>query len=284
MSAAGLEAMLEYREYWTESKRPASKLRSPVYIFMGLCVLVWIAQQIFENSSLRTSLSLYLGLSPEGFWTRLWLWQIFTYGFLHDTGSLWHIGFNLFIIWWVGRELEVLYGAGRLILLMLGSCLLAGLSHITVMYTSSYATPVIGASGIAMGMLVAFTFKYPHRTIRFMFLIRMEMWVACVIIVGLDVIQFLGNEQTVAHLAHLGGAFFGMLFHKYQSTVIDGVQAFQSKLERKELRRQRLEKAELDQRVDEILAKISEVGLDNLPSDDREFLDNASRRYKERQR
>ncbi len=276
--------MLEYREYWTEGNRPRSKLASPVYLFMALCGVMYLVQLIY-SSAFKASLSDPLGLSPEGFWTELKLWQIVTYAFLHDTESKWHILFNLFIIWWVGRELERLYGWRRLLILMVGSCVIAGLSHITVMYTQNYATPVVGASGIAMGMLVAFTFKFPHRQIMFMFILRMEMWVACVILVGIDVVMWLSNAQGgVAHLAHLGGAFFGFLFHRYQGGLIERWLAFEQRLENKEQMRQQIERAELDARVDEILAKISEVGLDNIEPDEREFLNKASRRYKERQR
>jgi Zn-dependent protease len=54
--------------------------------------------------------------------------------------------------------------------------------------------------------------------------------------------------------------------------------------ERREARRRRLEEMEADEevRLDEILARVNEVGLDSLSPDERLLLNRASKRYRER--
>ena len=38
------------------------------------------------------------------------VWRLLTYAFLHDTGTLWHILFNMLFLWWFGKDVEDLYG------------------------------------------------------------------------------------------------------------------------------------------------------------------------------
>ena len=41
------------------------------------------------------------------------VWQPFTYLFLHDINSIWHIVINMFTLWMFGRELELVWGRDR---------------------------------------------------------------------------------------------------------------------------------------------------------------------------
>src|SRR3972149_5716866 len=36
----------------------------------------------------------------------LWLWQFFTYMFLHSTTNAWHLIFNMLVLWMFGSEVE----------------------------------------------------------------------------------------------------------------------------------------------------------------------------------
>ncbi len=42
-----------------------------------------------------------------------WLWQPFTYMWLHSPGSLMHILFNMFALWMFGGQLEAVWGSRR---------------------------------------------------------------------------------------------------------------------------------------------------------------------------
>src|SRR3989338_6323094 len=49
------------------------------------------------------------GLVPYLVRTRLYVWQVFTYQFLH--GGLFHILFNMLALWMFGGELERMWGS-----------------------------------------------------------------------------------------------------------------------------------------------------------------------------
>jgi membrane associated rhomboid family serine protease len=88
-------------------------------------------------------------------------------------------------------------------------------------YTDLYAgklnilfhVPTIGASGAVFGILLAFGVMFPHERIYFMFMLPIQARFF-VIIYGIaelffGVANFSGDN--VAHFAHLGGLFFGLL-------------------------------------------------------------------------
>src|ERR1700680_3612517 len=53
------------------------------------------------------------GLIPSAVTHGLRIWQPFTYMFLHDISTIWHILGNMFVLWMFGRELELLWGRDR---------------------------------------------------------------------------------------------------------------------------------------------------------------------------
>jgi hypothetical protein len=80
----------------------------------------------------------------------------------------------------------------------------------------------------------------------------------------------------VASMAHLGGAAFGWLWFKGHPRVVE----FFAGLEQKMEKREREEARELEERMDEVLKKISDVGMDGLTREEKAFLDRASKHYR----
>ena len=77
--------------------------------------------------------------------------------------------------------------------------------------------PTVGASGAIFGILLAFGLLYPNLPMYIMFIpvpVKAK-WV----VIGYGVIELLmgiGNvDSSVAHFAHLGGMFFGLLMILY---------------------------------------------------------------------
>src|SRR4030067_582822 len=56
-------------------------------------------------------MNLYLVLVPVLVWKKYYLWQLFTYLFLH--GGVTHILFNLLALWMFGGELERYWGSRK---------------------------------------------------------------------------------------------------------------------------------------------------------------------------
>src|SRR6266852_4623717 len=137
----------------------------------------------------------WFGLVPAGVIPLLRVWQPFTYLFLHDINSIWHIVLNMFTLWMFGREVELVWGQGN-----------------------SF-TPTIGASGAIFGILIACAILFPDRRayiIPIPIPIKMK-W----IVAGMAFITFLGTfglgDDKVIHICHLGGMLIGYLYLRRDS-------------------------------------------------------------------
>jgi len=155
---------------------------------------------------------LYFGLVPVLVWKKYFLWQLFTYIFLH--GGLGHIFFNLLALYMFGGELENYWGSKKFLFYFFFCGVGAGIC--TVIFSPYQFVPTIGASGAIYGLLLAFGWLFPNRPILIYFLLPIPAKYF-VIIFGL--IEFFssmsGSGGGVAHLTHLGGLLFGLLYMGY---------------------------------------------------------------------
>jgi membrane associated rhomboid family serine protease len=154
----------------------------------------------------------YLGLVPILVWKKYFVWQLGTYIFLH--WGIYHLIFNLLALWMFGGELESYWGSRK----FLGYFLFCGIGAgiCTVLLSPYQFIPVIGASGAIYGMLLAYGWLFPNRLIYLYFLFPIPAKYM-VIIFGL-IELFSSAEGTgggIAHLTHLGGLFFGLLYMAY---------------------------------------------------------------------
>jgi membrane associated rhomboid family serine protease len=135
-------------------------------------------------------------------------WQIVTYAFLHSTGNITHLLFNMLGLWMFGAEVERYVGPRRLLACYFASVVTAALSQLFVpMIFGAPPSPTIGASGGVFGLLLAYAFLFPTRkVIPLIPPIPMPAWLFATLYAGIEL--FLGVTGTlsgVAHFAHLGG-------------------------------------------------------------------------------
>jgi membrane associated rhomboid family serine protease len=135
-------------------------------------------------------------------------WQIVTYAFLHSTGNIAHLLFNMLGLWMFGAEIERYVGPRRLLACYFASVVTAAVSQLLVPpLLGSPPAPTIGASGGVFGLLLAYALLFPHRKVIPLFPpIPMPAWVFAAIYTGLEL--FMGVTGTfagIAHFAHLGG-------------------------------------------------------------------------------
>ena len=135
-------------------------------------------------------------------------WQIVTYAFLHSTGNITHLLFNMLGLWMFGAEVERYVGPRRLLACYFASVITAALSQLFVpMIFGAPPGPTIGASGGVFGLLLAYAFLFPTRkVIPLIPPIPMPAWLFATVYAGIEL--FLGVTGTlsgVAHFAHLGG-------------------------------------------------------------------------------
>lgn len=141
-------------------------------------------------------------------------WQLISYQFMH--AGLWHLFFNLLALWMFGSELEETWGSAKFLTFYLLSGIGAGISQLLVAPYLGQFAPTVGASGAIYGILLAFGFSFPDRPIfMFPFFIPIPAKIFVFIMAGIGIISGITDDGNVAHLAHLGGMLTGFLLFKF---------------------------------------------------------------------
>jgi membrane associated rhomboid family serine protease len=183
-------------------------------------VLIMIVQNFLLNEPL---INLWFGLQPYSFFNSFFLWQPFTYMFLHAMNPF-HIVFNLLTLWWLGGELERLWGKKFFLFYYLacgvGAALIFAFGvNIYSAFTGNEQVlrqPVVGASGAIFGLLLAYGMIYGERTMLFLMIFPMKARYFVMILGGIELMNLLGDGfgGGVAYLCHLGGIIVGFLILK----------------------------------------------------------------------
>jgi membrane associated rhomboid family serine protease len=218
------------------------------------------------------------GLTPSAFFADFphLIYQVFTYMFLHMPSFPYlHLLFNMFTLWMFGTEIELTWGSRPFARFYLLSGMAGALLTLAILPSSE--GPVIGASGAIYGVLAAYWLMFPDRKLYF-FPIPIPLKVKWAI-PGFMLLGLLFGGSGVAHLAHLGGLLFGVIYLKvdWRWLALGGwIKSLRYKRKLAKLERNRRHADEVMKRVDAILDKINEVGLDKLTAEERRFLEEAS--------
>jgi len=232
------------------------------------------------------------------------LWQLVTYLFIH--GGFLHLFFNMFALWMFGMQLENDWGSRKFLTFYMTTGIGAGLSNLFI--APLFAPPVatIGASGAIYGVLIAFGMLYPDQPIYLYFLLPIKAKYFVAFYIMLELFSGVtGTSDGIAHFAHLGGALVGFIYilldqkgyslDEYlvrvkawlESRRKPSLRVFHrneeitdAKFEDVDESRQRRdkEKEKLQQRVDEILDKISKSGYASLTEEEKRILFEASKK------
>lgn len=144
-------------------------------------------------------------------------WNFLTYGFLHSPRDLWHVAGNMIFLYIFGNAVNAKLGHGAYLGFYLGGAAFAGLCHVLGDFS-----PVIGASGAVWAVTGAYIVLFPRARVTvlyfFFFIGAIELpglWLVGVYllfdVLGQIGVSALGSSGNVAHLAHLGGAFYGLV-------------------------------------------------------------------------
>ncbi|MBV9963828.1 MAG: rhomboid family intramembrane serine protease [Parafilimonas sp.] len=196
-------------------------------------VLVFIIQRTFSHGTdnitvVENLFALHAWQSPL-----FKPWQFFTYLFLH--GSIEHILFNMYALWMFGSVLENLWGPKKFLIFYFVCGIGAALCHMTVLYfeirpgveafyqlsggqqqevINELYEPTLGASGAIFGCLAAFGYLFPNSLMYIIFVpIPVKAKWIVIAYIGIELFLALKNSagDNVAHVAHLGGAIFGLI-------------------------------------------------------------------------
>lgn len=140
-------------------------------------------------------------------------WIMITSMFLH--GSPYHLLFNMYVLYAFGPLLEQRIGTNRFVFIYFLSGILAAL-------IASFFYPLsLGASGAIMGMLGVLIILMPDLRLLFFFVVPMQLWMAAIFIVLIDVfgIFFPTGAGNIAHLVGMGaGLLYGLYLKKQRKS------------------------------------------------------------------
>lgn len=238
------------------------------------------------------------------------VWRLFTYDFLHDTSGFLHIAFNMLLLFMAGRDIEQKYGSRELLWFYLSAGWAAGVFFVLWEKLVAARLPgyvsgeCMGASGAVIAVLILYCLNWPHRVWHLFGVLPVPVWLIALFDVCTDVFPLLqslgGNppQDNIAHSAHFGGMLFAFFYYRQRWQLGELMGWLRPDLWKKRFRsRPKLRvhapqddppirkpgvTPEVESRVDQLLEKIAQHGESSLTSAEREFLAEASRRYRDR--
>ncbi len=181
--------------------------------------LVFIAQM--AGPSIGVNVTELGVVQPYAVWNDFELWRMFTYMWLHSPNSIFHIAFNMFSLWMFGSPVALLWGEQRFMRYYLlcgvgAGFLIATLPFLVAMLGiasggSEVYGRTLGASGAVMGVLLAYSFTWPDRTIMLIFPpIPMKSIYLIPLIFLMEWMS--SGSSNVSHVGHLAGVLVGWIY------------------------------------------------------------------------
>ena len=242
----------------------------------------------------------YLTLSSEPWFDLTHPWVLITSIFLHE--GFWHLLWNMLFLFWFGRIVGDLIGNHRVMPLYLLGGIFAGLIFILsaqfLPFGNHGEVYALGASGAVMALVVAAGMIAPDYGIHLIIIGEVRLKYIVAVLVVLDLISLANDSNTGGHFAHLGGAFFGYLFivliregidlstgvNSLMASIIGLFQPVQQKkgprlvYVQENGKRKKTSRNEVNpqKKLDDILEKIKQKGIESLSAEERDFLEKQS--------
>ncbi|MFW5812070.1 MAG: rhomboid family intramembrane serine protease [Alkalispirochaetaceae bacterium] len=175
-------------------------------------ILILVNIVVFFLQTALPGIVNYVAMNPALVIGRNFWWQPVTYMFAHS--GVRHILFNMLGLFFFGTQVEDRVGSNEFLLYYMVTGVLAGLFSLLVYYlTGAYYVFLLGASGAVYAVLLAFATYFPYARI---FLFGILPIPAPVLVLGFAALslfsQLGGGGGNVAHLTHLAGFAFGLLY------------------------------------------------------------------------
>lgn len=138
--------------------------------------------------------------------------RLLSAGFLH--ADMMHLLFNMMTLFFFGPIVVQTFGAGGFLLVYLGSVLLGNVFSLYLYQNQSWYSAV-GASGGVSGILFASIAMIPDLPLYLFFIpIPIPGYIFGFVYFAYSVYMMLNPRQhdNIGHAAHLGGAFFGLVY------------------------------------------------------------------------
>lgn len=235
------------------------------------------------------------------------VWRFITFQFLH--ADITHLGFNMLGLWFAGYLVEGYLGKRRFLAFYLTCGIFGSLMYLLLnlsgnvlahqfnvqqssilnplLFDSVY-TPLVGASAGIFGLLIAAAFIAPDDRVYVLGIIPMKLRTAAYGFTIIALVNLMvGESNKGGEAAHIGGAIAGYFFIRRMHLLRDFFDVFgDSRTNNDPPSTSKpvgggffglFRKKDDPQRVDEILQKISDKGLDSLSREEKMVLARNSR-------
>lgn len=272
--------------------RLQGRVQSLTDLIILTLITCFVFQSILKLLGVESALLSFVGLSGSNL-RNGFLWALFTYSLLHE--GIIHLLWNLLLIHFVSRKVEQYTPKSEFIILFVASVVLGSLFWILFNYNVG---TLIGASAFAMGSLTHFCLKRPNEPMTFLLFFILPVTIRpkylLLIFISLEFYFFLFNEMAghsqIAHSAHLGGAFAGLLLSNKYFTSLN-IPKFSFKFSKSTMDVNKGKKAtynytlnktskNYESEIDKILDKINEKGFGSLDQEEKELLEKAKNLFK----
>lgn len=284
--------------------RQGSSLVRITYILLAVFLAVNILRLIswMAQSNTFDYFSQYLMLPAHLPSLAMQPWSLFTYMFYHT--DLLHILFNLLWFYFMGKIFIEYLGSKRLVVVyilggLFGAMLYLLAYNVLPVFSPSAYNPcfMLGASASVMAIVWAITLYVPDYTVWLLLFGPVKLKYIALVTIVLDVISIpVGNAG--GHIAHLGGALYGVIWALMMRRGIDHTQWFirlssgigtlftprkKMAVSYRNPSNERVPSQTPTYRVnpkqiDEILDKISRSGYDSLSDEEKAALISASKK------
>lgn len=253
-------------------------IKNLLWIFLGVYALRFVVGDELVRQ---------FALIPHAVIRERKVWQLFTWFFLH--AGILHILFNFGLFWFFGAPVLAQWGR-REFLKYLGVCALGAAAAVIAAGPNSLV-PVVGSSGAAYGLIVAFSMVHPEATLFMLFIPVRAVYLPWVFLA----FELFSAAPLGSKAAHLGGMAAGWIYLRWWWLVKLRLSAFAreaaSPEPRDEPRRRPAprrtprpvsapEPADEMAEVDRILDKILDSGLESLTDEERRVMHRYSERRK----
>jgi membrane associated rhomboid family serine protease len=276
-----------------ESFKEGSSLTRLIYINLGVFLTIRIINVFYFLAGTPFPFLDWLALPADFGILASRPWTLITYMFLHF--DFLHILFNLLWLYWMGQIFLGYFDQGKLITIYLlggitgGIFFVAGFNLFPVFSEYIPEARLLGASASVIAIVAALAVYAPNHTIHLMFIGPVKMKYLALFSVLLYVIEISASNPG-GNLAHLGGAFWGVIYvlqlrrgidpGKGINRLLSGINKFFTpKSKVKITYRKPVDDIEYNRqknqdktRMNQILEKISKSGYDSLSKEEKELL------------
>ncbi len=159
---------------------------------------------------------------------RGWIWTLLTHAFLHSTGFIVHVIFNVFAVYFLGRELLPMLGPRRFLGLFAGATLLGGALWTATHWRYGGGESHVGATAAVAAYFTVFACFFPRQPLSFLLFFVFPVTIRPKhLVIGLAAISTLGFliyelpgamlplDIRLSSSAHLGGLIAGLLYYRF---------------------------------------------------------------------